>query len=123
VPPVTEKPDSKQPTKQEYILGDPELPYEPSIIMKPVLTQELVYNKWINTDAMFKMVKDSSVVSSKHLDFELTTEQIKYLVPRISGAIKAGVPKEEFVQRIFRNLILDDAESLMDFLNDSNMEL
>jgi hypothetical protein len=69
------------------------------------------------------MVKDSSVVSSKHLDFELTIEQIKYLVPRISGAIKAGVPKEEFVQRIFRNLILDDAESLMDFLNDSNMEL
>lgn len=120
IPPVQLSNDHKQETKMEYILGDPDLPYEPNVSLKSVETQEAVYHTWSRTDAMFNFVQNS--LSQSHLA-ELNSDQIKYIVPRIAGAIKAGVPKEEFL-RIFQNPILDSAETLEDFIdNKSYMEI
>jgi hypothetical protein len=55
--------------------------------------------------------------------FELSDEELEYLIPMISGAIKANESKDEYLSLILGDDIISTNHDVKDFLRNSTVEL
>lgn len=88
-------------------------------IRHPQNTREDVYYRWLTESASLSYVRDKSEMKS----FELSDEELEYLIPMISGAIKANESKDEYLSLILGDDIISTNHDVKDFLRNSTVEL
>ena len=88
-------------------------------VRHPQNTREDIYYKWLAESASLSYVRDKSEMNS----FELSDEELEYLIPMIAGAIKANEKKDDYLSLILGDDIISTNHNLKDFLKNSTVEL
>lgn len=88
-------------------------------VRHPQNTREDVYYRWLTESTSLSYVRNKSEMKS----FELSDEELEYLIPMISGAIKANESKDEYLSLILGDDIISTNHDVKDFLRNSTVEL
>ena len=88
-------------------------------VRHPQNTREDVYNKWLAESEALIYVRGNSEMNS----FELSDEELEYLIPMIAGAIKANESKDEYLSLILGDDVISTNHDVRDFLRNSTVEV